>query len=294
MAEPEARRKILLATDLSSRSDRALDRAVFLAEQLDMELLVVHAMQPDPMSALDARAQDAPSWRRPPDPLSVARRRIGQDLRGAISPSVFVEEGEPVKVILGVVEREQCTLVVLGTARDEPLGRMMLGNTVDHLVRRSPVSVLIVKSRPNGPYRHILVGTDFTDESRHGLQVAVREFPDAVFSVMHAYDPPYRQLSDARPSREFDAMEADTMRRFLDETELPADARSRVHPIVEQGPPELMFRRYVEEKGADLTVIGAYGRGLLFHLMAGGNAAAIVDATPSDVFVVRAPRLARA
>ena len=294
MTEPK-RRKMLLATDLSSRSDRALDRAVSLAEQLDMELLVVHALQPDQFSALDPRAQDLPSWRRPPDPLSVAKTRIRQDLRGAqVNPSILVEEGDPVKVILEVVEREQCTLVVLGTARDEALGRMILGNTVDHLVRRSPVSVLIVRSRPNGPYRHLLVGTDFTEESRHGLQVAVREFPDAVFAVMHSYDPPYRGLSDTSLSHEFSEMEAKTMRRFLSETELPEEARARVQSIIEQGPPELMFRRYVEEKGADLTVIGAYGRGLLFHLMIGGNAPRIVDATPSDVLVVRAPRLGKA
>jgi nucleotide-binding universal stress UspA family protein len=81
------------------------------------------------------------------------------------------------------------------------------------------------------------------------------------------------------------------MKTFLDAASLSEEARARVHPIIEHGSPEIMFRTFVEERGADLTVIGAFGRGLMFAVLIGGNAQRIVDATPSDVLVVRAPRL---
>jgi nucleotide-binding universal stress UspA family protein len=290
---PSKKHRLLLATDLSARGDRALDRAAFLARQWDAELVVFHALQPDPLRTLSARGEDAPSWRRPPDPRRAAEDRIRQDLREeGVKYSVIVEEGDIVEAILKVVEREACDLIVLGTARDETLGRMMLGNTVDHLVRRSPVSVLVVKSRPRGAYKHMLVGTDFTDESRHGLEVAARAFPDAVITLMHAFQLPYRSLlSDSALSRDFSSMEMQEMKTFLDGAALSDAARARVHPIIEHGPPEIMFRTFVEERGADLTVIGAFGRGLMFHVLVGGNAQRIVDATPSDVLVVRAPRL---
>ena len=296
MAESRSKKpRLLLATDLSARGDRALDRAAFLARQWDGELVVFHALQPDPMQTLSARALDAPSWRRPPDPRRAAEDRIRRDIgEEGVNFSVMVEEGDVADSILSVVEREACDLIVLGTARDETLGRMLLGNTVDHLVRRSPVSVLVVKSRPRGAYRHLLVGTDFTDESRHGLEVAAKAFPDAVITLMHAFQLPYRSLlSDTALSREFSSMEAQEMKTFLDGASLSEEARARVHPIIEHGPPELMFRTFVEERGADLTVIGAFGRGLMFHVLVGGNARRIVDATPGDVLVVRAPRLGR-
>ncbi len=66
-----------------------------------------------------------------------------------------------------------------------------------------------------------------------------------------------------------------------------------MHPIIEHDPLEIMFRTVVEERGADLTAIGAFGRGLMFHMLIGGNARRVVDATPSDVLVVRTPRLGR-
>lgn len=215
-------------------------------------------------------------------------------MRGeSVDLRILVEEGNPGKAILDVAEREHCDLIVVGTARDETLGRMILGNTVDQLVRRSPVSVLVVKSRPNGPYRHVLVGTDFTPESLHGLQVALKTFPEAMFTLMHAFELPYRLLApDTQLGRDFGAMENTSMQTFLDEAGLSPDVRARVRPVVEHGPPELMFRSYVEERGVDLTVVGAFGRGLMFHLPIGGNAQRIVDATPGDVLVVRAQKLA--
>ena len=239
----KARPKILLVTDLSSRSDRALDRATFLAKQWNAELVVFHVLQAEPGSAMDARALDVPSWRRPPDAALVAEKRIRRDLRAeSVDLRVIIGEGETVGAVLSVVEQERCDLIVLGPARDETLGHILLGNTIDHLVRRSPVSVLVVKRRANGPYRHIVVGTDFTEESRHGLQVAVKAFPDAIFALMHAFELPYRVLApDTQLGKAFKDEEAATMKAFLDETDISPEARSLIHPIIEFGPPTKCF-----------------------------------------------------
>lgn len=281
--------RILLATDLGARSDRALDRAAQLARQWNAALIVVHALERAPDIANWSRYDDAPSWRRPPDPAVAIERQIRRDLRDPVSDlKIYIEEGEPHQVVLDIVARERCDLIVLGTARDETLGRVALGANVQQLVRRAPVSVLVVKTRPAGPYNHILVGTDFTDEARHGLSVAGKLFPDSLFTVMHAFDLPYRWLATDTPlSREFAAMERDTINSFVAEAALPSGLR--VVTLTEHGPPEIMLRKYVVEKNANLTVIGALGRGLLFHVLVGGNAPRIVDGVPSDVLVVRAP-----
>jgi nucleotide-binding universal stress UspA family protein len=149
----------------------------------------------------------------------------------------LVEEGTPVPVILAAIEREKAELVVLGLARLRPFGGV--GRTADELFWRSPVSVLVVKRRVHGPYGHVLVGTDFTEEARRGFELAAQPFPDAVFALMHAYELPYRSLSqDNQLSRDFGEMERATIRSFVHEAEISDELRRRVITCIEHGSPE--------------------------------------------------------
>lgn len=261
-----------------------------MARQWNAALIAVHALEVN--AAHTATYDDLPSWRRPPDPAHAVEKPIRRDLKDEVGDlKIIVAEGDAPEIVLDVAGREYCDLIVLGAARDRGLGRVQLGRTVEHLIRRAPISVLVVKTRPAGPYRHILVGTDFTDEARYGLAVATQMFPDALFAVMHAFDMPYRSLLGATQlSRDFSAMEQEEMRSFVNATEMPQSMRARVLTLIEHGRPEVMVHNYVVERNADLTVIGTLGRGALFHLLIGGNAPKIVDATPSDVLVVRSPR----
>lgn len=283
-------KRIILATDLSGRGDRALDRAAEMAVGWDAELVVVHALEDESSSG----GRNLPSWRRPPDAAERVERQIRDDVRGPCPRMRFhIEEGPPLKVILEASEREHADLLVVAAGRAGLAGA--LSRTVDELFRRSPVSMLVVKRRPNGPYRHILAGTDYTDEARHGLEVAARLFPQADLAVMHAYDMPYRNLyQDASLAERFGAMEQETMRAWLAQARLDDEDRGRIIPLIEHGPPEAMLAAYIQERGADLTVIGAYERTRLFHRFVGGGGPRIVHSVPSDVLVVRAARSAKA
>ncbi len=293
MTEASFPKKIVLATDLSARSDRALDRAAQLARQWNAALIIVHALEkPQITPSWWSQLEDIPSWRRPADPATAIAEQIRRDAQADIGEfDIRVSEGDPADVVMEVARQEQADLIVLGIARNETLGRMMLGNTTEHLVRKSPVSILVVKNRPHAPYQHILAGTDFTEESRFGLVMAAQMFPDATLALMHAFEMPYRSLmTDSKLSRDFSAMEKETIKAFIDESGLPEKARQRIVPMIEHGSPPVMLSKYATERGADLTVIGAYSRNLTFHLLIGGTARRIVDAVPSDVLVVRAPR----
>lgn len=283
-------RRILLATDLSGRGDRALDRATQLAAHWNAELVVVHAIEDETLDLPEY--QGLPSWRRPPDPVSVVERQIRDDVRGPCPRlRIIVEEGPAARVVLDAVIREQADLVVVGLGRQRPLRVGGVGKTIDELFRRSPASVLVVKRRPNGPYSHVLVGTDFTPEARRGLEAASQLFPDATIALMHAYEMPYRGVMlDTQLGRDFGELETSTLRGFLSEAELPEEQRQRIFPIIEHGPPEVMLSAYVMERGADLTVIGAYERSRLFHAVVVGKGPPIVESVPSDVLVVRAER----
>ena len=280
---------ILLATDLSARCDRALDRAALLAAHWAVPLHVVHATAAEstgPWPATDTLSESADAA------AESMRQRITGDLRGDVAELVVhVQPGQPAEVILEVAQREGCGLIVLGDARDT-LRHQLLGNTVATLVRKSPVSVLIVKRRPRGGYRHVLVGTDFTAESRLGLQVAADLFPQAQFTVLHALDIPYRSLwLDAAHRDDFARMERATMDAFVAGAGLAPELQQRLQRRIKHGHPDAMLRKHALDHDADLCAIGAFRRGLPFHLLIGGTAHRIVQSLPIDILVVRAAAL---
>jgi len=84
-------------------------------------------------------------------------------------------------------------------------------------------------------------------------------------------------------------MERSTIATFVADSKLPDTVKQRVQRLVEHGHPETMLRRYAQQHDVDLCVIGAFRRGITFHLLIGGNARRIVQLVPSDILVVRAP-----
>jgi nucleotide-binding universal stress UspA family protein len=280
--------RILLATDLSAGCDRALDRAARLAGEWQVPLLIVHAMPRDVGESWPS-TDDTPSWRQPPDTVAAIERQIRLDLGHDVDQlAVHAAEGKPADVILDVAKRDGGDLIVLGASHGRS-GHSVLGRTAEALIRRSPASLLVVRNRPRAAYRQILVGTDFTVESRHGLYVATAWFPQASFVLMHALDIPYKSLwLDAAHRDEFTKLELATIENFLADARLPDPVRQRIRPVVEHGHPEMMLRNHVLEEGADLTVIGALRRGLAFHMLVGGSARRIVQEVPGDILLVRA------
>src|SRR3546814_17567140 len=138
--------------------------------------------------------RDLPSWRRPPDPVRKARDRIYRDLVREdphVDIAVHVETGSPAEVVLEAARESHAELIVTGVARDELLARMFLGDTVDRLIRKSPVPVLIVRDRAFEPYHTLLVATDFSESSRVALETAIRFFPDQGLSLFYAFDVPF-------------------------------------------------------------------------------------------------------
>lgn len=281
--------RILLATDLSSHSDRALDRAILLARQWQATLHIVHALPPDdantwlPYTHGDLVVTD--------NNAEAVERQVRLDLREQIDDlKIHVVAGEPGRVIPEVATHENCELIIMGAGGPTFAG-VQASTTGRQLLRRSPQSVLIVKSRPQGAYERILIGTDFTTESRCGLETAAVWFADARLSLMHVLDIPYSSLlRDGGRTDELSRLEHETMASFVAGAQLPEDVRQRIRTHIEYGYPEIVLRQYGMVENAGLTVIGALRRGLAFQVLVGSNATRIVQTAPGDVLIVRAPR----
>lgn len=279
-------KKILLATDLRSHGDRALDRAVQLAQQWQVELHIVHVLPWEADTLLpgigeSSLQQDTSSHARAEREI---RRNLRQDVTGLV---IHLVEGEPAEAIIELAASQACDLIVLGAG--EPSSAGALGRVTEQLLRKSPVSLLVVKSRPHAAYARVLVGTDFTVESRYGLTTAAHWFPATRLALMHVLDIPYTSLwLDAAHGDELARVEMATMQSFLADAPLAAQVRQQVIALVEHGHPESVLCDYAIRESVDLVVISAFRRGLAFHLLVGGTSRRIVPAAPCDVLLVRA------
>lgn len=280
---------ILLATDLSARGDRALDRALQLAQQFNTKLVVLHVMEPLPGST----PLITPVWHRlTSDHKALAERQLADDLADCPMPTeVVVTTGDPLTRIMEVADSYGCSLIVAGIARSETLGRLLLGTTIEKLVRQAKQPVLVVKNRPRRPYQDVVIASDFSPGSREALVAALQVAPkDAALTLFHAYDVPFKGKTtpDDAITRSFHAEAEKEALEFL--AGIPElETRPAPSLVLEGGQPETMLSEFAFHRRSDLVVTGTHGRTGILRTAIGSVAERLLESLPSDVLIVRLP-----
>lgn len=291
--KPGVPRSILLATDLSGRCDRALDRAVLLARRWNARLVAMTVIEPDATVPQPGSRLETPGWYVEQNPLQVATRRLARDAGTEdVNAAVRVEQGHAGRNLLRVAEEEGCSLVVTGVARHEAFGRMVLGSTVDWLVRHSQLPVLVVRERARSAYRSLVAASDWSPSSKHALESTTGVFPESAVSILHGFDVPFLgMLESSRDSAIGQTREqalADG-RAFMNELTMPVGAGDLPRLVVEHGDPARLLRLYAQQYDIDLAVVGTHGRSALFDVVIGSVAKRILEQAPIDVLIVRDP-----
>lgn len=291
-----APRRILLATDLSFRSDRALDRALQLARAWGARLVALTVVDGPRAAPAEAGIRAGGGEAGVDHALRVAERRLHADAGGAagdVALHVRVERGDVAERILDVARQEDCGLIVLGIARHEAFSRAVLGSTVDTLAGRSPVPLLVVRQRVRAPYGGLVVASDFSAAAGHALRHASELFPELPLWLFHAYRAPYPLRADIGHEQAHE----DGFRLARHEAEahvlatgLPAPLRERLHYLLEHGDPGLLLEARGQTHPDDLVVLGAKRRGRLLNLLLGDRAQHILERAENDVLVIGQPR----
>ncbi|MFC7335289.1 universal stress protein [Rhodocista pekingensis] len=281
-------RHLLLATDLSARCDRALDRAAQLAEEWRAELTALNVLDPT------ASPDQAIAWAGGAGDeqlLQVAWRQLARDLKAVKVPVrlCISRSGDAAAAIRRTAADRQSGLIITGVSRSETLGRFLVGSTVETLARSLPEPLLVVHNRVHEPYRRIVVATDFSDSSSHALLAAARFFPGRELIVYHAHASPMAGLAGASVSSRLSAsIKENECAAFLAATAIPEGTKLRT--VVEHGAIESTLTRYVREHEIDLVVMGSHGRSGIMSLLLGSTAARLLDWLPCDMLLVPDPR----
>lgn len=290
MTVTDTPKRILMATDLGARCDRALARAALLARTWHAGLVVAHVVHPAEVTHRERLTASAPSWRRPRSWVQQLQRVLDSELasEGIDARPVVIAGSTDLAVRQAAID-EAADLVVLGAAKDATMDRIQSGSTVDHLVRHSHTPVLNVRGRARSPYRHVVVATDFSAPALQALRLAARWFPDARLTLFHAYTPPGPMPGDADAASE--SWRATIHRQcdaHLAEAALPQSSASRLERILERGAPEALLADYAAWADVDLVVMGSAGRSGLSRALLGSTAENLLHALDCDTLVVRA------
>jgi nucleotide-binding universal stress UspA family protein len=140
-------RKILVATDFSSHSERALEAGIELAKRLGAELHLTHAYSlPIPLVA--------PYEVTIPDPYIEETRKAAREklaeaeakARAAgLAPKSELAEGSAAAAILRTAEEIDADLIVMGTRGLTGLKYVVLGSVAGHVLRAAPCPVLTLR-----------------------------------------------------------------------------------------------------------------------------------------------------
>lgn len=133
---------ILVPTDFSDPSERALSMAAELARAFDAKLSLLHVW-----SIPNTGYAEALAW--PIDAMEAAAKRALDDalastVRLYAKTDAILREGNEWKQVLDVVDELGIDLVVMGTHGRRGLPRLVLGSVAEKVVRLCPVPVLTV------------------------------------------------------------------------------------------------------------------------------------------------------
>lgn len=278
---------IMVATDFSERSDRALRRAILLAKQAGAGITLVHVVDDDqPRSIVESERAEAGE-------LLCRMASSLRDVDGVRCEPLVVLAPAFAGIVRAVCEAAP-DLLVIGPHRRRILHDVFVGTTAERVIRSVDCPVLMVNAPPAGPYGHALCATDLSAGSREALRRlgALKLAARARISVLYVFDAPAvrlaridRGLTERRQSH-LEEQRKDAARRlsaFLASTGV-RDAETLVRFEETSAPWEIL--KAAEAEGADLVVLATHGRSGLARLVLGSVAEQVLRASPVDVLAI--------
>jgi len=168
---------ILLATDFSEVSRKALPYAAAIAAIYGSKLYLVHVIPPEPRWPIPIEPEPPELQRDWADAELAMKALVAVDLVKSTRHELVLERGPIEDVVSDLMQRHEIDLLVLGTHGRGGLKKLILGSVAEQLFRLASCPVLTVgPSVPAGLEEHrvrqILLATDFGPASLHALSHA--------------------------------------------------------------------------------------------------------------------------
>lgn len=280
--------RILVATDFSPRSQRAVRRAGILAGQIGGDVMLMHVV--DGAGARQVARDIREAQRMTVEQAAVVPELFRVDCRSLVVP------GRLPDTVLDAATTRQIDLIVVGSGHGKDA--QGLSRTVRGLIRAAPCPVLVVNRSVVGPYAEVTVPVDLSDASARALRsVTSLGLADrAHVTVVHAFDVlgkpklsgfgiPREQI-DGRV-KSLRTLYAKKTYAFLEAHGLAAEGWST---RMEEGRPEDVIADLAVRAPSKLLVMGTHARTGIRGALLGSVTEAVLATGDADVLVVPPPR----
>ncbi len=287
---------ILVATDGSRRTDRAIAHAVGLAERCGATL---HALSVVDLQSLSFDEEGFSTDERTRRTLerfatdAVETVEVRADGRG-VETVTAVRSGSPAAEVRRYAREEAADIVVVGTRGRRGIQRRLLGSVAGRVLARSPCPVLTARAAPSREadaaspvdveYDDVLVPVDGSEAADrtldHALDVADRY--DATVHALSVID-----TGLALSPQLLAALEEVSERTLKTAKRRAEDEGVAVRTSVWRGSPADCVRGYVDQHGVDFVAIGSHERRGLDRFLRRTVAQRVVPTVDSPVLSVR-------
>ena len=286
-ASPVAPKNILIATDFSECSERALSYATGAARRYGSTLHFAHVVPintyylagPDALGvALDQAQREAAAL--------VIRLQVAKQLAG-VQHRTWVQRGYVSETLGELIAREHVDLVVMGTHGRTGLSKLVMGSVAEEVFRKSPCPVLTVGphvpvARPGSGLKAVLFATDFSADSARALPYALsaaREFGSEL-TLLHVLEPGEEMAGD--PARRDSLLHARLEAMLGEEA-----GRVRTRLEIAGGDPAERIVEVARQRGAGLIVLGLKAPQMFADRLPWLYAYRVVSQAPCPVLTVR-------
>lgn len=282
---------IVIGTSLSDTSDDVVRTGAALAEALGATPWLVHVHSRPASSAELFGAVDGTWLGEYEDALherlaQQAQRTGLTGLEGFGPGQLHVAMGSAYEEIVELAGKVRAELIVLGAAEGGVLRRVFLGSTADGVIRKAPCPVFVVRSAAAFPPSRVEIPVDLSPISasalRQGMELLARlgvglDQTEALFVL----NPLEASGSLQFTPDQIEAFALDELCRFLKENGASPGLAS-----VRTGYPWEKILAVLEERRADLAILGTHGRKGFERLMVGSVAAGVMHRAACNLLIV--------
>ncbi len=283
-ASPSGLKSILVATDLSGRSDKAVARGLALAARFGARIKIVQVVDDDqPQDLADVEASRA---------AEILEESVGlHAARFSITPEIEIVRGIESEAIRIAADAMDADLLVLGAHRRQFLRDVFTGTTVERVIRTSGRPVLMVRLDASASYETALAALDLSKPCLDALEFAAGAsfLGCASLILLHPYMPLASGFMRYASVGE-DQIE-DYSRSLADEALSALEGVTNTMPLaglspellVEEGGAVEVINEVIAGRSPQLVVLGTSGNSMLKHMLIGSVANAILRDADCDV-----------
>jgi nucleotide-binding universal stress UspA family protein len=277
---------ILVATDFSKSSDRAIQASVLLAKKFKSRIAIMHVESEENVSEETKILIEQSIHNK----LVELKEQISKE--GVSVSDILIESGVVFEKIIQVAQARNVNVIVAGSGSKDKNDNFKLGTTVEKLMRKNQIPLWVVKNEDVKPISKITCPVDFSDASRRALlnAITLAEKLNAELSVLHVFIPVVStsvriSLNIEEENKNLRNEKVKEFDRFLKEIDFKSVKFTK---NLLMGMPDIEIFKAIKQQNADLLLMGTTGKNSLSKLLMGSITEKVTRVLPCSFITTKA------